>query len=143
MKVEFEIEESMSEIIAEILCSDKWHSVVKNECNGLKRVTIKDFMDNNVAYAEIWEYEIHLRPASSGSTYRIFCNKKQTLCEYIGAEHGLLKYALFPKLTPVKNIYHLFGNMNGDISVKTPQPIRVYDKFIHDDMQILPNNEII
>ncbi|MDR1500014.1 MAG: hypothetical protein LBI58_03440 [Tannerellaceae bacterium] len=103
MKVEFEIEEKMSDIISEILSSDRWHSVVKNECNGLRRVVIKDSTNTAVAYAEIWQREIHIRPSISGSNYRIFHREKCVICEYIGAASNLLKHSLFPKLTKRNN----------------------------------------
>jgi hypothetical protein len=143
MKVEFEIEEKMPDIISEILHSDKWHSMVKDDCNGLQRVVLKDLTNADIAYAEIWKREIHLRPASSGSTYRIFVSKKRVMCEYIGSAHGLLAHALFPKLTPITNLDRLPDGNTEDVKPKTPKPGRVYDRFINDGLPVLPDGEKI
>ncbi|MDR1938887.1 MAG: hypothetical protein LBQ73_10390 [Tannerellaceae bacterium] len=110
MKIEFRIEEKMPDIIAEILHSDKWRSIVKNKCACLQRVVVEDFMDNTIAFVEIWKQEIHIKIACSCATYRIFCRQNHVICEYIGALGELLDHQPFPKLTPVKDLQHILDD---------------------------------
>jgi hypothetical protein len=108
MKIEFEIEEKLPEIIMEILYSGKWHSIVTDHCNILKRAVIKNVMNDTVAFVEIWENEIHIKTACCNSTYRIFNRNGSVICEYIGSCVccKLLDKQVFPQLTPLKNIHH-------------------------------------
>lgn len=104
MRIQFEIKEKLSDIIAEILHSDKWQTLVKDEKNELKRLTIKDPYFDSEASVDIWEQEIHITTAWSNYTYRIFHQEKSVWCEYIGAYRGLLEQNLLPTLTPKENI---------------------------------------
>jgi hypothetical protein len=140
MKIEFEIEEKMPEIITEILDSDKWQSTVTVDCGRLKRVVLKDFMQKIVAYVDIWNQEIHIKTTRSDATYRIFCHKNHVMCEYIGSVHGLLIQRNLPKLTPISHIA-----LYDETESEQPEPedeIEIfhthknYDMFIHDDIPI-------
>jgi hypothetical protein len=103
MRIQFEIKQLFSEIMSEILHSDKWLTVVKEEKNGLKRVVIKDPYHDSEAKIEIWESEIHLTTAWSNYTYRFYKQGDCVWCEYIGAYRGLLEQTLLPKITPKEN----------------------------------------
>ncbi len=103
MRIQFEIREQLSDIIAEILNSDKWHAHVDEERDTLKRITIKDPYFESKASIEIWQNEIHIRTAWSNYTYRIFEKNGAVWCEYIGAYRGLLEQTLLPRLTPKEN----------------------------------------
>lgn len=104
MRIQFEIKENLPEITDEILHSDKWLTLVKEENGPLTRVTIKDPYFDSEASVDIWEKEIHLTTAWSNYTYRIYPKGKNTWCEYIGAYRGLLEQKLLPKITPKENI---------------------------------------
>lgn len=104
MRIQFEIKEKLSDIVAEILHSDKWQTLVKDEKNELKRLTIKDPYFDSEASVDIWEQEIHITTAWSNYSYRIFHQGKSVWCEYIGAYRGLLEQNLLPTLTPKENI---------------------------------------
>ncbi|MDL2282314.1 hypothetical protein LJC44_04280 [Parabacteroides sp. OttesenSCG-928-G06] len=104
MRIEFEIREELSDIITEILHSDKWQSMILEEGSGFKRVSIKDLHFDSNAAIEIWPEEIHIRTAWSNYTYRIFRRNRAVFCEYIGAYRGLLEQNLLPQLTPKENI---------------------------------------
>ena len=143
MKIEFEIEEKMPEIITEILYSGKWHSVVVDDSKGLKRAVIKNFMHDTVAFVEIWEREIHLKTACCNSTYRIFERKGRVVCEYIGACDccKLLDKQVFPQLTPLRNIHHYILEKESPEPLCEPgeaadKPNGLYDEFIHEYLPI-------
>jgi len=104
MRIQFEIRERLHEIITEILQSEKWHVLVKEENENFKRITIKDPYFESEATIEIWEQEIHLRTAWSNYTYRIYQMGNNVWCEYIGAYRGLLEQTLLPRITPKENI---------------------------------------
>lgn len=69
---QFEIKEKLPDIISEILHSDKWLTLVRDENHGLRRVTIKDPYFDSEACVDIWEHEIHVTTAWSNYTYRIY-----------------------------------------------------------------------
>lgn len=104
MRIQFEIKEKLSDIIEEILHSDKWHTLVKEEKLDLMRVTIKDPYFNVEATVDIWGSELHITTAMSNYTYRIFPKEEVVWCEYIGAYRGLLEQRLLPSITPKHNI---------------------------------------
>lgn len=104
MKIQFEIKETLPEIIAEIMNSDKWQTKILENKYGLERVTIKDPNYESEAHIEIWQHEIHIRTAWSDYTYRISRHGNSVWCEYIGAYRGLLEQKLLPSLTPKMNI---------------------------------------
>ncbi|RHJ91462.1 hypothetical protein [Parabacteroides bouchesdurhonensis] len=104
MRIQFEIKEKLPEIIAEVLHSDKWLTLVKEEKQGLKRVTIKDPYFDSEASVDIWEKEVHITTAWSNYTYRIYTRGDSVWCEYIGAYRGLLEQNLLPIITPKENI---------------------------------------
>ena len=72
MRIQFEIKEKLPDIISEILHSDKWLTLVRDENHGLRRVTIKDPYFDSEACVDIWEHEIHVTTAWYNYTYRIY-----------------------------------------------------------------------
>lgn len=104
MRIQFEIKEKLPDIVAEILHSDKWLTLVNEEKHGLTRVTIKDPYFDSEASIDIWEKEIHVTTAWSNYTYRVYQQGDAVWCEYIGAYRGLLEQNLLPTLTPKENI---------------------------------------
>ena len=104
MRIQFEIKEKLPDIISEILHSDKWLTLVRDENHGLRRVTIKDPYFDSQACVDIWEHEIHVTTAWSNYTYRIYQKGNSVWCEYIGAYRGLLEQNLLPTMTPKENI---------------------------------------
>lgn len=104
MRIQFEIKEKLPDIISEILHSDKWQTLVKEEKQGLIRVTIKDPYFDSEATIDIWETEVHIATAWSNYTYRIYPQGEIIWCEYIGAYRGLLEQNLLPCITPKHNI---------------------------------------
>lgn len=122
MRIQFEIKEKLSDLIAEILHSDKWQTLVKDEKNELKRLTIKDPYFDSEASVDIWEEEVHITTAWSNYTYRIYPCGESVWCEYIGAYRGLLEQNLLPTITPKDNILDsavlnssLFGQEKGTL----------------------------
>ncbi len=122
MRIQFEIKEKLPDIISEILHSDKWLTLVRDENHGLRRVTIKDPYFDSEASVDIWEHEIHVTTAWSNYTYRIYQKGNSVWCEYIGAYRGLLEQNLLPTMTPKENILDsevlnssLFGDRKGDL----------------------------
>ncbi len=103
MRIQFEIKEQWSEIIEEILHSDKWQTIEKDMNGILRRVVLKDPYYDSEALVDIWEQEIHITTAWSNYSYRIYVRDETVWCEYIGAYRGLLEQNLLPKLTPREN----------------------------------------
>jgi len=103
MRIQFKIKESLISIIEEILHSDKWLTIIREDKNELKRVIIKDPYFESEASVEIWENEIHIMTAWSNYTYRIYQQGETVWCEYTGAYKGLLEQNLLPKFTPQEN----------------------------------------
>lgn len=104
MRIQFEIKENLADIREEILRSDKWLAVIKEDKPELTRVTIKDPYFDSEASVDIWREEIHITTAWSNYTYRIYHKGDAVWCEYVGAYRGLLEQNLLPKLTPKENI---------------------------------------
>jgi hypothetical protein len=146
MKVQFEIKEKMPDIIAEILFSDKWCSVVKDDSFGMKRVIIKNStLDSEpTAFIEIWEQEIHIKIAKKNYNYRIFHKEDRVTCEYIGLFQELFNQNFPLKLTPVMSIYYSsddnenFEYRTNDLSLGHEQGSnrKHFDEFICDDMPV-------
>jgi hypothetical protein len=151
MKIEFEIEEKIPDIVAEILYSGKWRSAITAECRGLKRAVIRNFMQDVVAFVEIWEHELHIKTACCNATCRIFGRNGRMMCEYVGAGAccRLPDKRVFPQLTPLRNIHHyLAGHEEPEASFeqpRTPRPAdrgpigRRYDEFIHEHLPVSPH----
>lgn len=104
MRIQFEIKEKLHDIISEILHSDKWHTMVKEDKEDLKRIILKDRHFESEASVEIWKNEIHLKTAWSNYTYRIYQHVGSVWCEYVGAYRGLLEQSLLPRITPKENL---------------------------------------
>ena len=61
MRIQFEIKEKLPDIISEILHSDKWLTLVRDENHGLRRVTIKDpYFDSEGMRRYLGSMEIHV-----------------------------------------------------------------------------------
>lgn len=125
MKIQFEIKEQLSEIIAEIMHSDKWHTEVLEKMHGLERLVIKDPNYDSKAHIEIWKHEIHIRTAMSNYNYRIYTKGDVIWCEYIGAYRGLLEQRLLPRLTPKVNILDSLV-LESSLLENKPQTLRDY-----------------
>ncbi|MCD8183965.1 MAG: hypothetical protein LUE99_13745 [Bacteroides sp.] len=104
MRIQFEIKENLSEIVNEILNSDKWAAVVKEKISGRKLVVIRDFNYDSEASIEIYAREITIKTAWSSYTYRIFAMGDSVWCEYNGAYRGLLEQKLLPGITPKESL---------------------------------------
>lgn len=105
MRIQFEIRESLADIVAEILYSDKWLTIVREEGNDLKRITVKDPDYESEISVDIWGHEVHITTALSNYVYRIYSYGEAVWCEYIGAFQGLLEQELLPKITPKENLW--------------------------------------
>lgn len=90
----------LKDIVSEILHSEKWLTLVKEEKDGLKRITLKDPFFESEANVEIWKEEIHLKTAWSNYTYRIYQRGSSVWCEYVGACREFLEQTLLPRITP-------------------------------------------
>ena len=127
MRIQFEIKESLINILDQLMHSDFWATEIKEDESGKKIIKIKDLAYNLEAVAEVMGNEIFIRTALSKYTYRIcevldssiLGGKQKTLREY--AEDNL-------KLKKFRE--QNFGN-NG--FSKADHPRRVYDEFIKED----------
>lgn len=170
MRIQFEIKEQLSDIIEEILNSEKWSTIVKNEIEGRKQVVIRDPSYNSEASVEIYQKEINIRTAWSSYTYRIFMMGDRVWCEYNGAYRGLLEQRLLPTITPKESLLDsevdssLYGHEKKTLreyaedNVKLKKfrrenfneahngmatfdhPKRVYDEFIKEDY-VVPSSQ--
>ena len=138
MRIQFEIKEKLPDIISEILHSDKWLTLVRDENHGLRRVTIKDPYFDSEASVDIWEHEIHVTTAWSNYTYRIYQKGNSVWCEYIGAYRGetLRNYSV--ENLKLKNFRR--DNFTAEYQLASPQdhPKIVYDEFIKEGVPIPP-----
>ncbi|MDH6356582.1 hypothetical protein [Parabacteroides sp. PF5-9] len=125
MRIQFEIKEELADIIAEILHSDKWLTLIKEETANLKRVVIRDPYFNSEATVDIWNHEVHVSTAWSNYTYRIYKQGKSVWCEYIGAYRGLLEQNLLPTITPKENILNSEVSQSSLLGDRT-ETLRVY-----------------
>lgn len=137
MRIQFEIKERLDDIIWEILHSEKWHPLIKEEKEGLKRLTLKDPYFESEAQVEIWKDEIHLKTAWSNYTYRIYNRGNSVWCEYVGAYRGLLEQSLLPRITPKDNLLDS-EDTAAHSSYSMEQPKVVYDDFIKDSALMPP-----
>lgn len=117
MRIQFEIKENLSEIINEILNSERWITVVKEDISGRKSVVIRDQNFDSEASVEIYDREISIKTAWSSYTYRLFVLGNNVWCEYNGAYRGLLEQKLLPTITPKESLLNsevldssLYGN---------------------------------
>lgn len=104
MRIQFEIKEKLPEIIEEILHSDKWMSLEKENLSGRKLVVIRDQAYASEATVEIYARELTIKTAWSSYTYRLFILGDNVWCEYNGAYRGLLEQNLLPSITPKESL---------------------------------------
>lgn len=104
MRIQFEIKENLSEIINEILNSERWVTIVKEDISGRKLVVIRDQNYDSEATVEIYAREISIKTAWSSYTYRLFVMGDRVWCEYNGAYRGLLEQKLLPTVTPKESL---------------------------------------
>ena len=148
MRIQFEIKESLANILDQLTHSDFWATEIKEDESGKKIIKIKDLAYNLEAVAEVGDNEIFIRTALSKYTYRICQVGDECWCEYVGAYRGLLlecevlessllggkpktlrEYAE-DNLKLKKFREQNFGT-NG--FSKADHPRRVYDEFIKED----------
>lgn len=104
MRILFKIKEDLSDIVDEILHSEKWISMVKTDQEGRKYVEIKDPIFHSAATIEIGPDGILIHTALSKYSYRVFKKDEHIWCEYIGAYRGLLQQQLLPRFSPMDNL---------------------------------------
>lgn len=104
MRIQFEIKENLSAIVNEILNSERWVTVVKEDLSGRKLVVIRDQNYDSEASIEIYASEITIKTAWSSYTYRLFMMGNAVWCEYNGAYRGLLEQKLLPSITPKESL---------------------------------------
>lgn len=104
MRIQFEIKERLSEIVNEILNSERWTTVIKEDISGRKSVVIRDRSYDSEASIEIYAREINIKTAWSSYSYRIFVMGDNVWCEYNGAYRGLLEQKLLPTITPKESL---------------------------------------
>lgn len=104
MRIQFEIKENLSEIVNEILNSERWVTVVKEDLSGRKLVVIRDQNYDSEASVEIYTNEITIKTAWSSYTYRLFVLGNSVWCEYNGAYRGLLEQKLLPSISPKESL---------------------------------------
>lgn len=104
MRIQFEIKEKLEEILNEILHSDKWETLIKEDIPGRKLVAIKDLAYGSEANIEIYAREIFVRTAWSNYIYHFFLLGDSVWCEYTGAYRGLLEQQLLPTVTPKESL---------------------------------------
>ncbi|ADV43839.1 hypothetical protein [Bacteroides helcogenes] len=104
MRIQFEIKENLSEIISEILNSERWVTIVKEDISGRKLVVIRDRNYDSEATIEIYAREVSIKTAWSSYSYRLFIVGDSVWCEYNGAYRGLLEQKLLPAITPKESL---------------------------------------
>ena len=72
MRIQFEIKESLINILDQLMHSDFWATEIKEDESGKKIIKIKDLAYNLEAVAEVMGSEIFIRTALSKYTYRIY-----------------------------------------------------------------------
>ena len=162
MRIQFEIKESLINILDQLMHSDFWATEIKEDESGKKIIKIKDLAYNLEAVAEVMGNEIFIRTALSKYTYRIYEVKGECWCEYVGAYRGFLEQKLLPIITPKENLLEcevldssILGgkqktlreyaednlklkkfreqNFGNNGFSKADHPRRVYDEFIKED----------
>ena len=151
MRIQFEIKESLANILDQLTHSDFWATEIKEDESGKKIIKIKDLAYNLEAVAEVGDNEIFIRTALSKYTYRICQVGDECWCEYVGAYRGLLENLLEcevlessllggkPKTLreyaednlKLKKFREQNFGTNG--FSKADHPRRVYDEFIKED----------
>lgn len=104
MRIQFEIKENLSDIINEILHSERWITIVKEDISGRKSVVIRDRNYDSEASIEIYAREVDIKTAWSRYCYRLFVTGDNVWCEYNGAYRGLLEQQLLPTITPKESL---------------------------------------
>lgn len=104
MRIQFEIREKLSEVISEILNSERWATIVKEDISGRKSVVIRDRSYDSEASIEIYAREVSIKTAWSSYSYRLFVVGDNVWCEYNGAYRGLLEQQLLPTITPKESL---------------------------------------
>ena len=104
MRIQFEIKEKLPNIIGEILNSEKWMTLIKEDISGRKLVVIRDQAFDSEATVEIYSREVTIKTAWSRYTYRLFVLGDCVWCEYNGAYRGLLEQKLLPSITPKESL---------------------------------------
>ena len=104
MRIQFEIKESLANILDQLTHSDFWATEIKEDESGKKIIKIKDLAYNLEAVAEVGDNEIFIRTALSKYTYSICQVGDECWCEYVGAYRGLLEQKLLPMITPKENL---------------------------------------
>ncbi|WP_080904404.1 hypothetical protein [Parabacteroides sp. Marseille-P3160] len=127
MRIQFEIKENLPEITAGLLHSEKWLTLIKEERDDYKKLTIKDPYFDSAASVEIFKDEIRIQTAWSNYSYRIYKLGDAVWCEYVGAYRGLLEQNLLPVLTPKKSI---LGStvLNSSLLGNEPHTLQQYSK---------------
>ena len=85
MRIQFEIKEKLPEIIGEILNSERWTTLIKEDISGRKLVVIRDRAFDSEATVEIYSREVTIKPAWSRYPYRLLILENCVWCEYNGA----------------------------------------------------------
>ena len=78
MRIQFEIKESLINILDQLMHSDFWATEIKEDESGKKIIKIKDLAYNLEAVAEVMGNEIFIRTALSKYTYRIYEEKGES-----------------------------------------------------------------
>lgn len=104
MRIQFEINEKLPEIIEEVLHSERWIASVREELTGRKIVVLRDPSYASEAIVEIYLNEVTIKTAWSKYAYRLFSTNDHVWCEYTGAYRGLLEQALLPSITPKESL---------------------------------------
>lgn len=104
MRIQFEIREKLSEVISEILNSERWATIIKEDISGRKSVVIRDRSYDSEASIEIYAREVSIKTAWSSYSYRLFVVGDNVWCEYNGAYRGLLEQQLLPTITPKESL---------------------------------------
>ena len=162
MRIQFEIKESLANILDQLTHSDFWATEIKEDESGKKIIKIKDLAYNLEAVAEVGDNEKFIRTALSKYTNRLCQVGDECWCEYVGAYRGLLEQKLLPMITPKENLLEcevlessLLGgkpktlreyaednlklkkfreqNFGTNGFSKADHPRRVYDEFIKED----------
>lgn len=161
MRIQFEIKESLINILDQLMHSDFWATEIKEDESGKKIIKIKDLAYNLEAVAEVMGNEIFIKTALSKYTYRIYEVKGSVGVSMWGLS-WFLEQKLLPIITPKENLLEcevldssILGgkqktlreyaednlklkkfreqNFGNNGFSKADHPRRVYDEFIKED----------
>lgn len=104
MRIQFEINESLANLVDQLTHSDFWATEILEDKLGKRVIKIKDLAYHQEAVAEVTCKEIFIRTALSKYTYRIYETDGSYWCEYVGAYRGLLEQKLLPVITPKESL---------------------------------------